>query len=407
MRVAFFVNCYPAPSHAFVRREVRELESQGVEVLRFSVRHFSGELVDEGDREEALQTRYIFDSGVIGILRALLHVVLFRPMTFFRVMALSVRMGWRADRGIPFHIAYLCEACVLLWWCRKLGVQHVHSHFGTNSTMVPMLCRLLGGPPYSFTVHGPDEFDRPVAIALGEKIRHARFVVAITSFCRSQLFRWCPYDQWQKIKVVRSGMDDAFLGNPLTPVPDTKRLVCVGRLCEQKGQMLLVEAAQTLRGRGIEFQILLIGDGDMRPAVERRISEVGLDGEIQLMGWASSNQVRDCLLEARALVLPSFAEGLPGVIQEAFALGRPVVTTWITGIPELVEQGKTGWLVPAGDVHALADAIQEVLETPVETLNDMGARAAKEVRRLHDIHIEMGKLARLFSDSENSRGACP
>ena len=137
-------------------------------------------------------------------------------------------------------------------------------------------------------------------------------------------------------------------------MPAARRLVCVGRLCEQKGQLLLVEAAHRLTAQGVDFELVLAGDGEMRGAIEALITHHNLQGRVRITGWISGEQVRNEILAARALVLPSFAEGLPVVIMEAMALRRPVISTFVAGIPELVRPGEHGWLVPAGDVEALA-----------------------------------------------------
>ena len=125
----------------------------------------------------------------------------------------------------------------------------------------------------------------------------------------------------------------------------------------------MVEAARVLAERGAKFELLLAGDGEMRQAIEEQIARYGLEAQIRITGWISSDAVREELLAARALVLPSFAEGLPVVIMEAMALRRPVISTYVAGIPELVRSGEHGWLVPAGDVEALADAMQACLSS--------------------------------------------
>ena len=133
----------------------------------------------------------------------------------------------------------MAEACLLLRWMRQQSpeVGHLHAHFGTNPAAVAMLARLLGGPPYSFTVHGPDEFDQPRELSLRDKIAHAKAVVAVSEFGRSQLYRWTPLSDWRKIHVVRCGVDASFLAAGPQAIADTRRLVCVGRLAPQKGQL--------------------------------------------------------------------------------------------------------------------------------------------------------------------------
>ena len=207
-------------------------------------------------------------------------------------------------------------------------------------------------------MHGPEEFDKPELLWLGEKIRRSAFVVAVSSFGRSQLFRWAAYADWPKVQVVHCGIDPGFHAVPPRPIPAAPRLVCVGRLCEQKGQMLLVRAVQAVVAKGILVHLVLAGDGEMRGAIEQLIDASGLREHITITGWINGDQVREEILAARAMVLPSFAEGLPVVVMEAMALRRPVLSTYIAGIPELVIADENGWLFPAGDVAALAEALE-------------------------------------------------
>ncbi len=396
MRIAYLVNQYPRTSHSFIRREIQALEAQGVEVLRYSLRPPNEALATEADRLELPKTRAVLDAGVLAHGSAVLRMAVRRPVAFARAARLAVKLGARSERGLLRHAAYLAEACVLAGWLRQSGAEHVHAHFGTNSATVALLCRAVGGPSYSFTVHGPEEFDKPEFLGLGEKVRHAAFVVAISSFGRSQLFRWARHEDWPKLQVVRCGLEEDLLRAPATPVPSAPRLVCVARLSEQKGHLLLVKAAAKLAGDGVEFELLLAGDGPMRPEIEAAIARHGLGDRIRLAGVMAADQVRAAIVGSRALVLPSFAEGLPVVVMEALALGRPVVTTAIAGIPELVQSGVTGWLVPAGSVDALATAMREALETVPERLAEMGRAGVVLVAKDHDAAREAAKLTALF-----------
>lgn len=396
MKVAYLVNQYPKVSHSFIRREIEGLESCGIVVVRYAIRTCDRELVDEADKLELQKTRVLLSEGIVGLLGALVRVTLSRPKRLASALHLALQVGWGSERGILLHLAYLAEACILLGWLVEDGVERVHAHFGTNSTTVAMLCRELGGAPYSFTVHGPEEFDKVRAIGLPEKIARAAFVVAVSSFGRSQLYRWCDAHQWSKIHVVHCGVDASFLTQPPIPTPDAPQLVCVGRLSEQKGHLLLVEAAHRLAREGLAFKLVLVGDGELRPDIDAAISRWDLAERIEITGWASSTEVRRQLLAARALVLPSFAEGLPVVIMEALALGRPVVSTYVAGIPELVEPGVCGWLVPPGSTDALVDALRSVLQATPEVLANMGRMGAERVARQHDAALEARQLAVLF-----------
>ena len=170
----------------------------------------------------------------------------------------------------------------------------------------------------------------------------------------------------------------------------------MGRLSEQKGHLLLLTAMRTAFDRGCEFDLVLVGDGELRSAIEERILALGLQAHVRLTGSIGSGEVRAELIAARALVLPSFAEGLPVVIMEAMSLRRPVITTFVAGIPELVRAGEGGWLVPAGDADALADAIVDCLASSPEQLAAMADRARQRVLARHDIDVEASKLAKLF-----------
>ncbi len=400
-RIAYLINQYPLVSHSFIRREIAAVERTGtVEIARYSLRRGAQGFVDPADREEAEKTRVVLDLGAMGLLRATLRLALTRPRRFLRALALTIKVGRRSDRGFPRHLVYLAEACVLFQAFREGGVEHVHAHFGTNAAAVAMLCCALGGPPYSFTIHGPLEFDLAPLLGLPEKIARASFVVAITSFCRSQIFRNCSRENWEKVHVVPCGVDSGFLARPLEPVPSAPRLVFVGRLSDHKAPGLLVEAASQLQHRGIPFDLTFVGDGELRSEIEDAIARGGLGECVRVIGFADEETVRKQICAARALVLPSFAEGLPVVIMEALALGRPVVSTYVAGIPELVESGTCGWLVPAGSLDQLTSALQRVLEAPVERLEAMGRVGRARVLERHDVAMCGRILADLFNGRE-------
>jgi colanic acid/amylovoran biosynthesis glycosyltransferase len=402
MKIAYLVNQYPKVSHSFIRREISALEACGLSVARFSIRSCEAELVDLEDKLELQKTQVVLSIGIFNLLFYLLSVAITQPICWLRSMGLAIKIGLNSDRGVLRHLIYLAEACVLLRRWRNSGITHVHAHFGTNSTTVAMLCSALGGPPYSFTVHGPDEFDQPERLALKEKINRAVFVVAISSFTKSQLCRWCEYSHWQKIHVVRCGLDQEFFHQPTTVIANEPNLVCVGRLSEQKGQLLLLEAVHQLVSAGIDCHLTLVGDGPLRPQIEAFINHHSLKKHVEITGWASGTEVQKYITNSRALVLPSFAEGLPVVIMEALALQRPVISTYIAGIPELVNPGVNGWLVPSGSVEALTKVMCEVLQLPIENLEQMGKSGSISVKEMHNLTQEVKKLLHLFQQSQQA-----
>ncbi len=397
LTVAYLVNQYPQPSHTFIRREIAALESLGVKVQRYSVRQWGQKLVDPRDQEEQRKVRVVLHEGTPGLLLATLQALFTRPAALFRTFALACRVGWRSHAGLAKHLIYVLEACVLRGWLEDAGIKHVHAHFGTNSTAVAMLVRELGGPGYSFTAHGPDEWDKPEALAIGEKVARSAFTIVISHFGRSQAQRWVDYRHWEKIKIVRCGIDDSFLNAAKTPPPHAPRLVCVGRLGQAKGQLALVQAAARLAAEGLQFELALIGDGPMRQPIESLIAKHNLHDHVKLLGWRDNDEVRREIQNSRAMVMPSFAEGLPVVFMESLALERPVITTHIAGVPELVRHGTSGWLVTPSAIEPLVDAMREALTMPVNRLWQMGRAGAEIVAENHSAVRNAAELANLFA----------
>lgn len=399
MNIGYLVNQYPKVSHTFIRREILALERQGFAVTRLALRGWAEAAPDPEDQTEQSRTHYLLRGGAAALASAVVRAFMASPARWFAALALAMHMGRRSDRPWPIHLIYLAEACAALPILRAANVGHLHAHFGTNPAEIAMLVQALGGPPYSFTVHGPDEFDKPEFLHLGEKIRRSRFAVAISSFGRSQMYRWVESAHWAKVRVVHCGLEPAFHQVSVPPASG-QRLVCVGRLSEQKGHLLLIEAAGLAAAQGAEFELVLAGDGELRAAIETRVAELGLQQRVRITGWITSAQVREEIIAARALVLASFAEGLPVVLMEAMALRRPALITAVAGIPELVRHGETGWLVPAGDVEAFASGLLECLACDDQTLRRMGDAARDRAVERHDIDTESARLAALFRGDE-------
>ena len=382
--MAYLTTSYPSVSHSFIRREILGLEARGVSVLRLAIRR-SDHVVDPADLAENEKTLHFLNMRRVRLAGHILRGFMRVHVRLFRGLAESWKLHRASERGLLRHLAYLLEALVLVDICARAGARHVHVHFGTNAAAVALLARLMGGPSYSMTIHGPDELDAPIGLSLGRKMRCAAFTVAISSFCASQLMRWVPYSEWHKIHVVRCSVEPHWFDNE-SPVADEARdLVCVGRLSAQKGQMLLLDAFAEAWDKGLRARLVLVGDGELRQALEERVQVLNLSEQVLITGWADAATVRGWLERARFFVLPSFAEGLPVVIMEALASQRPVLTTNIAGIPELMESGVTGWMVPAGDSQRLSAALLAAWATPVTELRKMGLRGRERVARLHSM----------------------
>ncbi|MBQ4827482.1 glycosyltransferase [Leisingera sp. HS039] len=395
MKIAYVLNTYPQPSHSFIRRELQALEHQGVEILRLAMRPSAAALADPQDQAEAARTGYVLQAGAWRLLAALAREAA-SPVRFAQALRLALKLAHAAGTGLLRHLIYLGEAAYVKQRCAAAGVQHMHAHFGTNAAAVAMLAHALGGPGYSFTVHGPEEFDAPQALSLGEKINRAAFTVAVSSFGKSQLSRWAAFGKWDSLKVVHCGIEPDRFADP-APLPQGPlRLVAIGRFVEQKGQMVLVNAMARLVQEIPDVHLSLVGDGGMRPALEAAIAAHGLQGSITLTGWLAETEVQAELASSHALVMPSFAEGLPMVVMEAMAAARPVIATFIAGTPELVVPGQTGWLLPAGDEGALAQTVITLAQTPHSQRTAMGQAGRRRVLGRHDSAAEAAKLAAHF-----------
>jgi colanic acid/amylovoran biosynthesis glycosyltransferase len=387
MKLAYLINTYPRASHSFIRREVQALERQGWQITRFAMRSDVGSLVDPADIAEDGRTEHILKAGAWNLLRTAIKWMVKRPLKSLRALRLAYQCGARANAR-ALHIVYLAEAAYIAQRCYDLRLPHVHAHFGTNATTVAMLAQAMGGPSYSFTIHGPEEFDAPQALSLGEKAHRALFAVTISSFGRSQLCRWTPVEDWARIHVVHCGIEPWRFSDPAPMPTGGPLLVAIGRLVEQKGFALLIDAIAQLTDLPA-LHLTLLGDGPLRAELEAKAN--GLP--ITFTGWQDEASVRAALAASHALILPSFAEGLPVVVMEGMAAGRPIIATSIAGLPELVTPD-VGWLVPAGDATALANVIRAMGSRDISA---MGFAARQRVFARHDIDQQAEKLTTLFA----------
>ncbi len=266
-----------------------------------------------------------------------------------------------------------------------------------------MLAGIVGDMTFSFTAHGQEEFDRPSALSLRQKVTASRRVVAISSYGRAQLYRWSDRRDWPKIEVVHCGIDED-IPEPATPPGESRTIVCVARLSPEKGHFLLIDAAEQLRRERDDFRIVLAGDGDLRAEIEDRIRAKGLEDVISITGWIDGDGVRRELAGARAIIVPSFLEGLPVVIMEAMAAARPVLTTWVAGIPELVRPGEEGLLFRPGSIDAIADAMRTCLDMPSDRLAAMGRSGRRRVFERHSASVGGQRMVRIFKGVATSAG---
>jgi glycosyltransferase involved in cell wall biosynthesis len=374
MRLAYLVGTYPAVSHTFIAREVEELRGRGVDVYTFSVRRpGADQLLDDADRRRAAETPSIQPPDWTALLLAHARALSRSPGRWLATLRLAVSLSPGGARATLWQAFYFVEA-ILVWdWCRQRRVGHLHAHFADSGCWIAMLAAAFGGETlgFSFTMHGPTEFDDVHAYRLTEKVQRAAFVICISDFCRSQLMKLSPPSEWRKLRIVHCGLD---LDRYRPPAPDlvrdgvggsgALRILCVGRLVAAKGQHLLIDAVARLRADGLDATLELVGDGPERAALQRAVATHGLATSVTLHGSLPPADVRAQLARCQVFCLPSFSEGVPVVLMEAMAMERPVIATWVMGVPELVHDERDGLLVAPGEVRQLTTALRRLAGDP-------------------------------------------
>ncbi|MDO9383491.1 MAG: glycosyltransferase [Hyphomicrobiaceae bacterium] len=404
MRIAYIAGAYARASDTFIRNEVVELRARGHDVFTFSIRRDAnvGQVGADVLSEQA-STNYILENPKSEIIAGVLRGMFGNAPAFAKAVLLAWRTSAPGLKGHVLQFAYLIEAAYLAHCLQQLKIDILHNHIAENTATVAMLASEISGVPFSMTVHGPGIFYHPRKWALGEKIARSAFTATITNFCKSQCMLFSDQAAWAKLHVVRCSAGRRFEGQAEVPIPDAPRLVFVGRLCAEKGVPILLEAVSTLAAGGQPCEVVLVGDGPLRGEIEQMITGRKLQANVKILGWQSSERVRAEIEKSRALVVPSFAEGLPIVVMEAFAMGRPVVSTQVAGIPELVQHGQNGWLVAPGSAEALAGALAEAARMPAAEIAQMGRTAAADLRRMHDFTEQMNLLEGLLKDAARAK----
>ncbi|GBL04858.1 glycosyltransferase family 4 protein [Glaciecola sp. KUL10] len=351
------------------------------------------------DAEEHNKTFYVLGQGTIKTMVVFFSTVFRKPMAFLTALGLLRDMNKASKTSLVKHLIYLVEACIVAKHCEDNAIEHIHTHFGTNPTEVAMYASALSDVKYSFTVHGPEEFDKPLTLNLKLKIQQASSVVAITSYCRSQLYRWAAVRDWHKVTIVHCGLEDDFFEAPRClekSKTDCIQMLCIGRLCEQKGQLLLLEAFKQYLDKGFDAHLTLVGDGEMRSDVEAYLAKHRMENKVTITGWVDSDRVKDYLSKTDVMLLPSFAEGLPVAIMEAMATGVPVITTSIAGIPELIINSATGYLVFPGSTEHLVARLVEFSVLTTDEKRVLVKNAFDAVKQEHSVDTETDKLNKVF-----------
>ena len=378
-RIGYVLKVFPRVSETFVINEILALESFGQPLSIFSLHHPPAQ-VSHGilDKVQA-PLNYVEDleSDEEEVSKAR------------RWLARSFKID-RDERERYLPRKYVRLALGLARVGLDSGVEHFHAHFASRSGHVSVLAARLAGCTYSITAHAKDIYHCDVDEELLRwKIAHSKFVATVTEYNLRHLHAVLADDCAAKGKVVRvyNGVDLSRFDSSAVAPSEEPLLLGIGRLVEKKGFHVLVDACRDLCDRGYRFRCEIVGGGELEQELREQIERRNLGGVLTLAGSLTTEQVSDRLGEAAAVVLPCIVGGdgnvdaLPTVLLEAMATGRPLVSTRLSGIPEIIEHEKNGFLVEPGDTAALADAMAKLLDDP-------------------DRATEMGRVGRLMAEDK-------
>lgn len=392
MKIAYVMSRFPHLSETFILREMEALRAAGVEIVVYPLKVQRQAVMHREATSWLAGLRHAQPWSARAWL-ALARLATRSPARLARTVLRTLRENRGSAKFLLRAMAVLPMAALAAERMRSEGVDHVHAHYATHPALFAWLVHAFGGPTYSVTVHAHDIFvDRWM---LSTKLEGAEFVVAISDYNRDYVLREVGEHLRERVHVVRCGIDVARYASPrstspATPVSRVAEIVCVGSLQPYKGQSYLIEACALLSMRGTPIRCRIVGEGAERAVLERSIARHGLEGVVQLCGPLPQDRVAEVLREADVYVQPSVIEpsgkmeGIPVALMEAMASGVPVVATRLSGIPELVRDGRTGLVVEPNDPEALSRAVSDILERPTAA-----AARVDEARRLVEASYEL------------------
>lgn len=412
-RIGYLTDHYPALSHTFIRREALALRARGLHISTFSVHKAVGQnVLAEADRKEAETTHNVRPISPRALIEAHLWALRRRPQRYASTLVDAVRVRPAGLRGLLWRLFYFGEAIPLAKLVHDERIEHLHNHFANSGADIGYLTARYLDIPWSLTLHGTSCFEYPSGQTLGAKIRFAAFVACVSDFGRAQAMRTVPRSFWDKLHVVRCGLDiKQAASGTRAPRPEggRVRLMCVARMSEEKGLPVLIAAMEHLVRDHANVELCLVGDGPERAVIEREIRSRNLDDRVQLTGALPGEKLLDLYAACDIFVLTSFMEGLPVVLMEAMAAGKPVVAPSVGGIPELVVHGETGLLFNPADSRALARQVQQLLANPGLRAR-LGEAGRRKVEQQHALERAIEPLLRLFQGNppaEESQPARP
>jgi colanic acid/amylovoran biosynthesis glycosyltransferase len=399
-RIAYLTSRYPAVSHAFIRREVEALRNLGWDIETMSIRRARPDDILSAADVVAVETTFaLLPLSLRALVKAHLGCFSKTPRRYLSTLRTALELG-NGARGRLWQVFYFAEAVCFYEHCRRNRIAHVHAHHADPAGDVAMLIARLspngvGSLRWSFTGHGSDinHGDRRLLCA---KVASAAATICVSDQGANVIRELVGPELAHKISVVRTGVDpDQF--RPLADLrPVARRILTVGRLDPLKGHATLIEALLLLRQRGQDFDLSIVGSGPERADLERRVHDSGLDDAVAFRGSIAHDSLPEVYADADVFCLPSYSEGVPVVLMEAMAAGLPVISTRITGIPELVD-AQSGFLVEPGSPQQLAEALAAALGSSHEDRTAMGTHGRRVVLEGFNRSATAVALAHVFS----------
>lgn len=398
MKIAYLVSQYPASSHTFILLEVLSLKKKGFEIAVASInspdRPFEKLTPDE--QKESANTLYVKKQGIVGATIALLYTLLFHPLGFLCGVWTCFKLcRWNLGE-LAYHFLYLAEALIIGKWMEEQKLTRLHVHFGMAVSTVALLVSKVFPVKFSMTIHGPDEFYEVNINHLKEKIEDADFITCIGYYAQSQLMRLSDQNQWSKFEVAPLGINiDQFSPAPKRRDPRIIEILSVGRLFPAKGHSILIKAFSELNQAKQQIRLTIVGTGPEMKNLEKQIADLGLTGKVTLTGQLNHPKVEKMYNEADIFVLSSFSEGIPIVLMEAMAKEIACVSTFVNGIPELIQHERDGILVAPSDVKSLTQALER-LTADFHLREKYGAAGRKRVIEKYNINSNTERLTEIL-----------
>lgn len=369
-KIAYLLSSFPCLSETFILQEILELERQKVPLLLFSLSEPgpSTAMTTEAVWGGRAPITYISRSSMLTLFAAAAWRFLKAPWRFLRTSILM--LGHYHRRSVFKHLLY---AAYLAEQLERAGTAHLHAHYATEPTSVAQAVHLLTGIRYSFTAHAYDIYLSPKA-ELTYKMGMAHFIVTCTAYNQRYLVDLVKQNLAERIHCVHHGLNlGAFPSNTSNSsmLLRPPLLLAVGRLVEKKGLSYLLRACRILQDQGYTFTCRIVGEGPLRQTLEREIRELALSERVELWGAETHERVIEMYQRATIATLPCIIsqngdrDGIPNVLVEAMCMGVPVVSTPVSGIPELITSGINGVLVPPNNSSALATALASLLDDPL------------------------------------------